>query len=243
MKIKSLLALLLISAILVSFNFETEKTATAKESVVAVKHKDSFKSYADGIYNESGLKKANLRPEVFYKALQGFVNVKKEKLTTKKILAVIDFELPSTDKRLWIIDVESKKLLENTFVAHGKNSGNNRAVNFSNTPNSNMSSLGFYVADETYFGKHGLSLRLKGLDEKFNSNAYSRAIVMHGADYVCESFIKKHGRLGRSFGCPAVPRDKEKVIIETLKDGGVLYIHHSSKEYSSKFLQAVPDYN
>lgn len=210
-----------------------------KESTT--KEKITFREFADQIYSQAGLKDSDLNPEVFYKALQGFLNMKKENLVKKNILAVIDFARPSTQKRLWIIDIDKKAQLEHTYVAHGKNSGNNVAVNFSNKSKSNMSSLGFYVTDETYIGKHGLSLRLKGLDEGFNTNAYSRAVVLHGADYVCEDFIRQNGRLGRSFGCPAVPRDKEKSIINMLKEGAALFIHHSKVSYSSKFLKAAPD--
>src|SRR5690606_932140 len=107
-------------------------------------------------------------------------------------------------------DLKSKKVLFNTLVAHGRNTGQATADKFSNLPNSNMSSLGFYLTDETYFGKHGLSLKLDGMDNGHNDKARERAIVMHGADYVSDSFVKQHGRLGRSLGCPALPQEISK---------------------------------
>src|SRR5690554_5540690 len=136
--------------------------------------------------------------EVFALAYKGYNALKKDAgLLKKDVITVIDFSLPSTEKRLWIIDLATRKVLVNDYVAHGRNSGDNEAVSFSNTTGSNKSSIGFYLTGETYRGKHGLSLRLEGLDEAYNSNARSRAIVMHGADYVSARFIKKYGRLGR----------------------------------------------
>jgi len=144
------------------------------------------------------------------------------------ILSIIDFTIPSTEKRLWIIDLKNAKVLHHTLVAHGRNSGELYAKKFSNTPESNQSSLGFYRTGQTYIGKNGLSLKLYGLEPGVNDRAESRAIVIHSANYVSESFIKKYGRLGRSFGCPAIPVDNHKEIINTLAGGSCLYIHYSS---------------
>jgi hypothetical protein len=126
--------------------------------------------------------------------------------------------------------------LFNTLVAHGQGSGMDMAEKFSNTPNSNQSSLGFYVANETYTGKHGMSLRLDGMDEGYNTNARSRAVVVHGADYVSQSFVNQHGRLGRSWGCPALPRELTSAIINTIKGKTLLYIEGPSDTYSSSHL-------
>ena len=135
--------------------------------------------------------------EVFALALKGYSNLKAIPGNIKKdIITVVDFSLPSTEKSLWVIDLVSKKVLFNDWVAHGRNSGNNYAKKFSNTPSSNASSIGFYVTGRTYTGKHGLSLYLDGKDKGFNDNARARSIVMHGADYVGGDFIKKYGRLG-----------------------------------------------
>lgn len=198
----------------------------------------AFNNHVQKLYDEANLKEKGLSYEVFSKAVVGFQNFKSMKMIapSESILSVVDFTKSSSEKRLWIIDLKSKKVLFNTLVAHGRNTGEGEAKQFSNTPNSNMSSLGFYLTSETYYGKHGLSLRLDGMDEGFNSNARSRAIVMHGADYATESFVKQYGRLGRSLGCPSVPTKISKDVIETIKDKSVLYIHGSDVKYSSRFL-------
>lgn len=157
------------------------------------------------------------------KAIPG--NIKKE------ILTVIDFSLPSTKKRLWIIDLKAKKILFNDYVAHGRNSGDNEVVAFSNRTGSYMSSIGFYLTAETYQGKHGLSLRLEGMDKGYNSNARSRAIVIHGADYVSQDFIRQYGRLGRSLGCPSVSMDIHEEVIETIKEGSALFIYYPDTDF------------
>nr|GFB21133.1 hypothetical protein [Tanacetum cinerariifolium] len=126
--------------------------------------------------------------------------------------------------------------LYTSLVAHGHNSGENEANNFSNTDQSNMSSLGFYVTGQEYEGKHGHSLRLQGVDEGFNTNAAARAVVMHGADYVSEAFIKQNGRLGRSLGCPALPLDQYSQIIDAVHGGSCLFLNKSNAGYSSKYL-------
>ncbi|MCC9167623.1 murein L,D-transpeptidase catalytic domain family protein [Pontibacter harenae] len=201
----------------------------------------AFEAHIQGIYEQAGLSKKGLSYDVFSKAMAGFQNMKKKGLvsSSKSVISVIDFSKSSRVKRLWIVDVKAKKLLFNSLVAHGKNTGQDKAVNFSNVPNSNMSSMGFYITDRTYYGKHGLSLKLSGVDGNYNSNAMSRAIVVHGADYVSEAFVKQYGRLGRSLGCPAIPQDVSKAIIENIKDKSLLYIHTADKTYKSSFLDEV----
>jgi len=147
------------------------------------------------------------------------------------IVTIIDFSKPSTEKRLFILDLKNQQVLYHTFVAHGKNTGSNMATKFSNNKGSNQSSLGLYCTGESYRGKHGYSLRLDGLENGFNDNARSRAVVMHSASYVSESFIKRHGRLGRSWGCPAVPIEYSKEIIDLIKGGSCLYIYADDKHY------------
>lgn len=141
---------------------------------------------------------------------------------------------PSVNKRLYVIDLVKRQLLYHTYVAHGRNSGDLYADKFSNEISSYQSSLGFYQTLGTYQGKHGLSLKLQGLESGFNTNALSRAVVMHGADYVSEDFIKKIGRLGRSFGCPAIPYNVHKAIIETIKNGACLFVYSPNKQYLQK---------
>lgn len=173
--------------------------------------------------------------EVFRKAMVGYYNLKsQQKLSGKGILTLIDFGLPSVQKRLWIVDLHKRKLLFHDLVAHGKNSGHDMATSFSNIPESNQSSLGFYITANTYFGKHGLSLRLAGQELGINDKAMARAIVMHGADYVNNNIGKALGRLGRSFGCPAVSREIADDVIKTVADGTLMFIYHPSQEYLTK---------
>ncbi len=145
--------------------------------------------------------------------------------SNEEIVTIIDFSKPSTEERLFILDLEKQELLYHTFVAHGKNTGVNMATKFSNNKGSNQSSLGLFRTGESYQGKHGYSLRLDGLEKGFNDNARSRAVVMHSAYYVSENFIERHGRLGRSWGCPAVPVEFSKEIIDLIKGGSCLYIY------------------
>lgn len=162
-------------------------------------------------------------------ALEGY-----EKLNSKlknEVLTVIDFSLPSTSRRMWIIDPENGEILLHTVVAHGRNSGELMAEKFSNTPESYQSSIGFYLTAETYQGKHGYSLRLDGLEKGYNDMARARAIVIHGADYATEAFAKSVGRLGRSLGCPALPSDLSKEAIDLIKNGSLLFIFGKDQNY------------
>lgn len=149
-------------------------------------------------------------------------------------LSIIDFSLPSSVERLWIIDPEEGKLLHQSLVSHGRNSGGLMARKFSNVNSSFMSSIGFYVTGETYQGKHGYSLRLDGVEKGFNDNARERAIVIHGADYANKDFVKATGRLGRSLGCPALPMAFHKKIIDIIKDGSCLFIYGKDQTYIQK---------
>lgn len=164
----------------------------------------------------------------FSKAMDGFDVLKEKQIIQSNILTIIDFDLPSTQKRLWVIDMDENKVLFHSLVAHGKNSGELNAESFSNENESYKSSLGFFVTSETYQGSHGLSLKLDGLEKNKNDNARSRAIVIHGADYVSHDFIREHNRLGRSFGCPALPLELTKSIISTIKNKSCLFINHRS---------------
>jgi hypothetical protein len=174
--------------------------------------------------------------KVFSAAVRGCSQT--DRIRRKNIITIIDFSKPSTDRRCFVIDLDSRNLLYHCFVAHGKNSGDNFAGSFSNRPESLQSSLGFYLTAETYSGKHGYSLRLDGLEKSINDNARSREIVIHGADYVSQEFIDKHGRLGRSWGCPALPVDISKEVIDRISHGSCLFIYGRDENYlnSSSFL-------
>lgn len=189
------------------------------------------------LYRDLQVEQQGLRYEVFEKAMTGYLNLDKSgKLGDKQLLTVVDFGLPSTEKRLWVLDLEAKQVKFHTLVAHGHNSGENMATNFSNENESNMSSLGFYVTQSEYQGKHGRSLKLQGLDEGYNTNALLRSVVMHGADYVSEDFIRQNGRLGRSLGCPALPMDQKDAIIEAVGGQTCLFLNGPDQSYSSKYL-------
>ena len=189
------------------------------------------------LYEEIGLEKAGLNLEVFNKAMVGYLNlVHAGEIKNKNVLTIADFDKHSSQKRLWVIDLSARKILHQSLVAHGKNSGWDMAESFSNVLGSEMSSVGFYLTKDTYTGKHGLSLKLAGLDEGYNKNAYDRNVVVHGADYVSEDFVKQHGRLGRSQGCPALPMGTHREVIKDIKDGSLLYLHSSAANYESDFL-------
>ncbi|WP_426493170.1 murein L,D-transpeptidase catalytic domain family protein [Hymenobacter sp. 102] len=196
-----------------------------------------FSQRLHDLYRDLRAEDQGLRFAVFEKAMTGYLNLQKQgRLADKQLLTVVDFELPSTEKRLWVLDLAAKQVKFHTLVAHGHNSGENMATNFSNENESNMSSLGFYVTQGEYQGKHGRSLKLKGLDEGYNTNALSRSVVMHGADYVSEEFIRQNGRLGRSLGCPALPMDQKDAIIEAVEGQTCLFLNGPDQSYSSKYL-------
>jgi len=167
-------------------------------------------------------------------ALAGYEILVKDNLISRpEVITIIDFSLQSDRERLWVVDLKQGKVLFHCLVSHGRNSGELMAENFSNIPGSNESSPGFYVTSETYIGKHGLSLALDGLETGINDKARQRSIVIHGADYVSDDFIRSHGRLGRSLGCPAVPVELSEEIIKTIKGGSCLFIYVPKESYIS----------
>lgn len=206
----------------------TSEAATAEEL---------FDQYITSIYDSSKLSEASLDFDVFKKAMTGYFHLKGDfKVSDKPILSIIDFSKPSSKKRLWIVDLAKQKILFHSLVAHGRGSGGLMANQFSNTAESHKSSLGFYVTEETYIGKHGLSLRLKGMDDGYNSNAHARAIVVHGANYVSQSFVNQNGYLGRSHGCPAVPVELTNDIIKAIKGKTAMFIYSKPASYTSSRL-------
>lgn len=187
------------------------------------------------VYDSLQLDKMGLSSEAFDYAVKGFEKLRKRgRLINQKIISIVDFTKPSSAKRLFVIDLERYKLLFNTYVAHGQNTGLEWAKNFSNKAESYQSSLGFYVTSGTYMGKNGFSMQLEGQEFGFNDNAGDRAIVMHGAPYVSENYIRARGFIGRSHGCPAVPETMNKPIINTIKNGSCLFIYSDNKNYLNK---------
>lgn len=170
----------------------------------------------------------------FEMAMKGLEQLQDSLNIKTNLISVLDFSQPSTNKRYYLIDLNSQRVVYQDYVAHGKNTGGLMAKHFSNTVNSYKSSLGFYLTAETYMGKHGLSLRLDGLEKGINDRARERAIVVHAADYAEESFIKNYKRLGRSFGCPALPSKNYKHIVELIKDGSLLFIYAPQVTYLQK---------
>lgn len=156
----------------------------------------------------------------------------------RDLLTVIDYSIPSTEPRMWVFDVASNKLLFEEHVAHGVNSGQNTTTSFSNVEGSRQTSIGLYVTQETYYGQNGYSLRLQGLDRGFNDRARSRAIVMHGAKYVNPGAARAQGRLGRSWGCPAVRAEVARPMIDTVKEGSAIFAYYPDDRWlsSSKYL-------
>ncbi|MDR7130868.1 hypothetical protein J2X69_003227 [Algoriphagus sp. 4150] len=190
---------------------------------------DPVSGIYEGLHSPNGVLPSK---EVFTLAIQGWNKMKGN--LKSKVLTVIDFSLPSTAKRMWVIDPEKGEILLNSVVSHGRNSGDLMASAFSNQPESFKSSLGFYTTAETYSGKHGYSLRLDGLEKGFNDQARNRAIVIHGADYAKEEFAKTVGRLGRSLGCPALPSELSAEAIDLIKDGSLLFIFGNDDDYLTK---------
>ncbi|CAM3146677.1 murein L,D-transpeptidase catalytic domain family protein [Vibrio mytili] len=154
---------------------------------------------------------------------EAYLAYKKTKGKKKPVLTIIDYSKPSTQKRFYVVDLDKRELIYNTYVSHGVNSGKKTATKFSNIVNSRKTSLGTFLTDTTYYGSNGYSLRLDGLSSGINDKARERYIVVHGADYANPSFIKKNGYLGRSWGCPALPKQLSREIIDTIKGGSVIY--------------------
>jgi hypothetical protein len=171
-----------------------------------------------------------INPQALQMALSALERMKAAGRSVRSdVLMVIDYSRRSTEPRLWVFDLNRAGVLFHELVAHGRNSGDDRAVRFSNEPGSLMSSLGLFLTADTYMGKHGLSLRLQGLEKGVNDNSLDRAIVIHAADYVSESVAQKSGRIGRSWGCPAVRPAISKKLIETVQGGVLLLAYYPGK--------------
>lgn len=222
MKIKTLLFFAII--VFSSFAPNRPKKQYFKNAVALSLSRSILSAYNS--LNSNNYKLPNF--DAFSTALEGFYSLKENGIIKKDVLTIIDYSLSSKVKRMWIIDLTENKIIMNSLVSHGKKSGEDYANDFSNLNESNKSSLGFFATGEVYQGKHGLSLKLDGLQEGINDTARQRSIVVHGAEYVSEDFIKNHNRLGKSQGCPAVPVELSKKIIQIIKDKSCLFIYHPS---------------
>lgn len=200
------------------------------------------KNEADNIKEKSEVLYCEIQPEgfslpeleIFTKAFEGYVTLESQGKIKNNILTIIDFSLSSTKERMWVIDMLNKKVLLQTLVSHGIKSGKEFAKSFSNQNESFKSSLGFFLTGETYIGKHGISLKLDGLEIGLNDKARERAVVIHGAEYVSKKLANKQGYLGRSQGCPAVATAIAPKLIQTIKNKSVLFIYHPTRMYVNK---------
>lgn len=208
-----------------SSNVKTVRDSTSTDSSVI-----KLSALSEILYDSLKLQSLGLSKEALQYALQGYNKLDSAGKVNNPVLTIVDFSQNSRQKRLYILDMYEQKLLWNTFVSHGKNTGMDMAKNFSNRINSEQSSLGFFVTTATYTGKHGLSLRLSGQEEGFNNNAEARGIVVHGAAYVNKSRVNS-GYMGRSQGCPALPENEYAEVINIIKDGSVMFIYHPNEEY------------
>ena len=236
-----LLCLLLMLSIISWKTKNADKTTTTlHKSTAVVSAREFLDSYINNVYEAAHLQQSGLAFNVFEKAVTGFLNLKiADKLPQgSTMLTVIDFAKSSAQKRMWIVNMASKELLLNTWVAHGSGSGDDIPTYFSDDNDSHASSLGFYITDDVYMGKHGRSLRLDGMDDGFNGSARARSIVMHAAKYVSQRAIDQQGHIGHSFGCPAVSPKVINKVIETLQNKTVLFINGNNNFYESKYLDA-----
>lgn len=185
-----------------------------------------------------GAQAQNLNPKILKLSLKAYQKARKEGVAQKDVLTIIDYSMPSSQSRLWVIDLNKHKVVMNTHVAHGKNSGDAKAVSFSNQPKSLKSSVGVFVTDEVYSGNHGSSLRIKGLERGINDNVYRRSVVFHGASYVSDKIANANGKVGRSFGCMAVSQNKIKPLINVIKGKSVVFAYYPDKNWlkNSRFL-------
>ncbi len=195
----------------------------------------AFAVQASNLYDQFDLQEMGLTKKAFQYALKGYNYLLEHHwLNNPNILSICDLSQSSRNKRLYILDMEEKKVLLNTYVAHGRNSGGEFARTFSNNPSSHKSSLGFYVTQDTYFGGNGLSLKIRGMERGFNDRANGRNIVVHGSEYVGPDFLQMNQFCGRSYGCPAVPADESETIIDMIKEGTCLFIYHPTVKYISR---------
>lgn len=175
-----------------------------------------------------------LDPNVLHLALRAYGKLYQQGYDAQQILTIVDYSKPSTEPRLWVVDLKNLRVKFHEFVAHAKNSGNNVPTQFSDNPQSLQSSIGVYLTSNTYYGEHGYSLKLNGLEAGFNDKARARSIVMHAASYVSEAFARLHGRLGRSWGCFAVNPTVSNNIISNIKDGTVLFAYYPDEKWLSR---------
>ena len=235
---KSISGLLLAITLVSLFSFATGTRIVKRNnnSLFSINHErhsiGSTSTQIHEFYKQLSLASIGLPENVFALAYLGFEKLNKlGRTSSDSILTIIDFTKASSQKRMVVVDLKVQKILFNTVVAHGRNSGMESAKAFSNKTNSHQSSLGFYLTGDPYIGSNGYSLQLNGMEPGFNDKAYERAIVIHGADYANESFIHSKGFLGRSYGCPALPKSINTKVINKIKNGNLIFIYYPDRKY------------
>ncbi len=243
MKRLLLLFLLVASVVIIASSISFESVHAAKKTYPKVKLASSkgfggkltavnFNDSVRALYQALGLAKYKMKFEVFRYGMMGYHSLlAQEKLSDKRVVSFIDFTLPSTEKRFYTVNLDTREVLFHSLVSHGRNTGENMATSFSNVPHSNQSSMGFYLTGETYIGSKGYSMRLDGMDGRFNNNMRRRAVVMHDAKYVSEEWARRYGRIGRSQGCPALPKQLAKKVIDTIKDKTMIFAYFNDSTY------------
>lgn len=197
--------------------------------------KAAFAEEVSTLYEQIDLKEVGLTKKAFEYALKGYYYLLEHHWLNKtNILSICDLSQSSRNKRLYVLDLEERKVLVNTYVAHGRNSGGEFARSFSNNPSSHKTSLGFYVTQGTYYGNNGLSLKIRGMERGFNDRANGRNIVVHGSQYVGPDFLQMNQFCGRSYGCPAVPAEESEGIIDVIKEGSCLFVYHPTQKYLAR---------
>lgn len=217
------------------YKTDSVKTETIKSKTLAENKVLSFEEKTTELYYQIEAGQYSLpNLESFIKAFEGYSALESQGKVKNNILTIVDFSFSSTKERMWVIDMTNKKIVLQTLVSHGMNSGKEFAKSFSNQNESFKSSLGFFITGETYTGKHGISLKLDGQEYGLNDNARERAVVVHGADYVSKKLASRQGYIGRSQGCPAVAPEVAPTLINTIKNKSVLFIYHPTRMYVNK---------
>lgn len=219
--------------------FSNAQTGLSKERQLALKKAElNIKE----LYNELNAAQYDLSFTAFRYAYIGYQTMKKQhRLNNKELFSIIDFTKDCNSKRFYTIDLEKMKIVYYTYVAHGKKSGERMATSFSDAIESNKSSIGFYITGNTYNGGNGYSLMLHGDEKGYNSNLAKRSVVVHAADYANEDYIARNGRMGRSLGCPALPENIYKQVIETIKEKTMIFAYYNDAKYlkTSKYLNVL----
>jgi hypothetical protein len=234
MKMKTSLSLLIFIGLIILFTGAINDPARTDDRISA------YDLYVFDLYRNIQGDKLSYR--AFEYAFKGYRILNKEKmLNNDTLLTIIDYSKPSNEERLYIIDLKNCRVYARSLVANGRSTGELSPESFSNNPQSHQSCLGFFITSEAYYGKHGYSLKLRGIEKGINDNAEKRAIVFHGADYVSHNYLNEYGRLGRSFGCPALPYEDNQKIIDLIKNRSCVFIYYPASNYLNKSTLLVSD--